>query len=539
MTDVTLSFYSQLLSDSELLSSQEVSESYQRFRESITDSEDAVARESDVNAFAEFLIREQVLTKWQNAHLMRGRTKGLKFGKFRVLRLLGAGGMGRVFLAEDEMLRREVALKVLPKSRLKNDRAIKRFHLEARALAKLDHPNIVRFYDVDVREQTHYIVMEYVCGTDLAKLVSKSGPLDGAQAAHFIRQAAAGLEHAHQAGLIHRDIKPGNLLVDASGTLKILDLGLALLQSDDDESITVDPSRTLGTVDYLSPEQAINSRELDHRTDVYSLGCTMHCLLTGSAPFANGTNAQRLMAHQNQAPPDINTARAAQSLPPIDDYLVTLCRRMMHKDPNERIASAAVVMAALRNTAGGPGNAMTSTAISGDGDTMAGSGDAATHGATLPAASLSGSPSSTGSNDTSRPQSFIRIDTSHNSGEKQTTVKQPSKRGAFTAIWFAGGIIVSTISLAALAYWVAQTSATQPSGTDAALNSDTNIESESPPGPSALSNAENETIRYVVGDSQIYHRETCRHVRGKDNVTRVRPGQWSGLRACKVCDPDQ
>ena len=208
-------------------------------------------------------------------------------------------------------MRRRCAIKVLPAKRVHDSSYLARFHREAQAVAALDHVNIVRAYDVDKETEKdaeiHFLVMEYVNGRDLLDIVTKDGPMKFAQAADYIRQAADGLTHAHQAGMVHRDIKPGNLLVNENQVVKILDLGLARFfgaEEDDEESLTVaHDEKVLGTADYLAPEQALDSHGVDARADIYSLGCTFYFLLTGHPPFTEGTLAQRLMAHQTKEPP--------------------------------------------------------------------------------------------------------------------------------------------------------------------------------------------------------------------------------------------
>src|SRR6185437_6316404 len=218
-----------------------------------------------------------------------------------------------------------------------------RFHREARAAAALDHPNIVRAFDVDHEGDVHYLVMEYVEGSDLRELVETGGPLDFRTAADYIRQASDGLAHAHEAGLIHRDLKPANLLVDRKGVVKVLDLGLARFADDAEASLTREfDEKVLGTVDYMSPEQAIDSHRTDGRADIYSLGCTLYFALTGHPPFPEGTLAQRLMAHQTKEPVDLRTAR-----PYMPAELAAICRRMMAKLPSARYPSAAAARDAL------------------------------------------------------------------------------------------------------------------------------------------------------------------------------------------------
>jgi serine/threonine-protein kinase len=230
-------------------------------------------------------------------------------------------------------MQRRVAIKILPKNRVEDTSYLARFHREAQAAAALDDRNIVKAYDVDNDGDIHYFVMEYVQGKDLQVLVRDGGPLDYNLAADYIRQAARGLAHAHEIGLIHRDVKPANLLVDKEGTIKVLDLGLARFSDDDGKaSLTVTyDENVLGTADYLAPEQAIDSHGVDARADIYSLGCAFYFILTGHPPFPDGTLPQRIMAHQKDAPPSIRLDRKDC---PID--LIRICAKMMAKKPAQR-----------------------------------------------------------------------------------------------------------------------------------------------------------------------------------------------------------
>ena len=203
------------------------------------------------------LIRDGFLTHFQADNIMQGRWRRFTIGKYKVLEKIGSGGMGQVYLCEHKLMRRRVAVKVLPTAKAEDDAARDRFYREARAVAALDHPNIVHAYDIDQDEKLHFLVMEYVDGANLQEIVKRSGPMDIGRACHYIRQAALGLEHAHQqANLVHRDIKPGNILVDRSGVVKILDMGLARFFDDEDDILTKKyDENILGTADYLAPEQ--------------------------------------------------------------------------------------------------------------------------------------------------------------------------------------------------------------------------------------------------------------------------------------------
>jgi serine/threonine protein kinase len=297
----------------------------------------------DIDVVAQKLVAAGLLTRWQCDKLLEGRHKGFFLGKYKLLDLLGSGGMSSVYLAEHVLMQRRVAIKVLPKNRVEDSSYLARFHREAQAAAALDHRNIVRAYDVDNDGSIHYLVMEYVEGRDLQQMVKEKGPLEYAAAAEYIRQAAEGLAHAHGAGLIHRDVKPANLLVDQKSVVKVLDLGLARFTDEDRASLTVAyDENVLGTADYLAPEQAINSHGVDARADIYSLGCSLYYLLTGHPPFPEGTLPQRLMMHQKTPPPSIYKDRAGA---PQD--LVSICAKMMAKKPEHRYQTAAEVAAAL------------------------------------------------------------------------------------------------------------------------------------------------------------------------------------------------
>ncbi len=301
--------------------------------------------DDDTDLVVDKLIDADLLTRWQCDKLLEGRHKGFFLKLHKLLDHLGTGGMSSVYLAEHVVMRRRVAIKVLPKDRVADSSYLARFHREAQAAAALDHPNIVRAYDVDSDNdgQIHYLVMEYVEGRDLQATVRQDGPLDYAAAADYIRQAAEGLAHAHQAGLIHRDVKPANLLLDRKGVVKVLDLGLARFANEDRASLTVAyDENVLGTADYLAPEQALDSHGVDARADIYSLGCSLYFLLTGHPPFPEGTLPQRLMAHQRETPPSIIEDR-----PDAPADLLEICDRMMTKKRDVRIQTAWEVAEAL------------------------------------------------------------------------------------------------------------------------------------------------------------------------------------------------
>lgn len=284
-----------------------------------------------------------LLTRWQIEQLLKGRYKGFTLGKYRLLRLLGAGGMSSVYLAEHATLKSKAAVKVLPVKRVDQTSYLARFEREARQSARLNHPNIVRTFDLDTAGSIHFIAMEYIDGIDLHAKVKRDGPLPVREAAEYIRQAALGLQHAHEEGLVHRDIKPANLMLDGRGTVKVLDLGLALAGGDEDGSLTREhDEKVLGTADYLAPEQATDSHKADRRSDIYSLGCTLYYLLVGKPPFATGKLAERLQAHLTKPPPNLIEQR-----PDVPIAIADLYFRMLQKHPDGRPPSAQEVADAL------------------------------------------------------------------------------------------------------------------------------------------------------------------------------------------------
>lgn len=297
----------------------------------------------DAEALAHAMVEAKLLNDWHVKNLLNEKYTGFILGKYKLLGHLGTGGMSSVYLAEHPVMERLVAIKVLPRRFVEDQNYLDRFKREARAVAALDHPNIVRAHDIDQHDKRHFIVMEYVDGRDLQKMVKDDGPLPAVEAADYIAQAALGLQHAHDAGLVHRDVKPANCLVDTKGVLKLLDMGLAKFSEDDRPAISaIYDDSVVGTADYLAPEQAVNSQQVDYRADIYSLGCTFYFMLTGQPPFSEGTIAERLLKHQTQEPTPIFKLR-----PDAPRALVDLCRRMMVKDRDQRIQTAAAVAGEL------------------------------------------------------------------------------------------------------------------------------------------------------------------------------------------------
>lgn len=275
-----------------------------------------------------------------------------ELGDYEILEKVAQGGMGTVYKALHTKLGREVALKVLPADRSANETAVARFEQEMMALGPLDHPHIVRALDAREVAGTRFLVMEYIDGVDLSRLVRRRGPLPVAEACELLRQAAVGLQYAHEHELIHRDVKPSNLIVDRQGQLKILDLGLARFrptESSDDE--TTRTGRFMGTVEYMAPEQAADTRSVDVRADVYSLGCTLHYLLVGRAPYLGETTYQILRAHHEGPIPSLREERDD-----VPERLDCLFRKMVAKTPDERHASMNDVIAELEGCLAEMGN---------------------------------------------------------------------------------------------------------------------------------------------------------------------------------------
>ena len=295
---------------------------------------------------ADALVREGLLTRFQADQMLRGRWRNfILSGKYTILEPLGAGGMGTVYLCSHRIMHRPVAVKVLPASQADDPGAIERFQREARTVAQLRHPNIVGAHDIDRDGKFHFLVMEYVDGVSLQELVRRRGPLDPIHAAHYIHQAAFGLQHAHDAaGLVHRDIKPANLLVDRTGVVKILDLGLARFFHDKKESLTqkYDGNAVLGTADYLAPEQAVDSHNVDIRCDIYSLGITFYFLLAGHSPFQEGSVAEKLIWHQVRQPKPIREVR-----PDVPEGMADVLQKMIEKEPALRYQTPMEVAEAL------------------------------------------------------------------------------------------------------------------------------------------------------------------------------------------------
>jgi serine/threonine protein kinase len=252
--------------------------------------------------------------------------------KFRIVRELGKGGMGVIYLAEHRVMDKLVALKVISPAVLNNPEALDRFHIEVRAAGRLDHPNIARAHDADQAGSLHFLVLEYVEGITLAQVVQQQGPLPVADACRYVHQAALGLQHAFEQGMAHRDVKPNNLMLTPRGQVKVLDFGLARLRGGPQAPRGLTQSDAfMGTPDYVAPEQAQNARQADTRADIYSLGCTLYFLLTGRPPFIQETPLQVVLAHIEKEPAPLHQLR-----PEVPAELSAVVALMLAKHPAQR-----------------------------------------------------------------------------------------------------------------------------------------------------------------------------------------------------------
>lgn len=301
--------------------------------------------DTGADALLNKLVTDGHITPYQAEKFKDGKASDIYFGDYVVIDKLGQGGMGTVLLAKHRRMDRQVAIKVLPVTILESKDAVARFYQEVKVAAQLTHPGIVHAYDAGEHHGFHFLVMEYVPGHDLAQVLVQLGPIPAPMAIDYIMQVAAGLEYAHHKGIVHRDIKPSNLLLNDEGRIKILDMGLARLGNSLDQESSLHLTTTgqvMGTVEYMSPEQAEDARQADARSDIYSLGCTFYRLVTGNGPFSRDTIVKTILAHRDAPIPVIDTGS------PDDESTNCLFQKMVAKDPANRFQTTTQLVEAIR-----------------------------------------------------------------------------------------------------------------------------------------------------------------------------------------------
>jgi serine/threonine protein kinase len=329
--------FATIVTRSGLLASDEM----ERARAALSDA-DRAASDAAVR-LARQLIDGGKLTPYQARKLLAGVTKGFFLGEYTILRRLGEGGMGKVYLAVSRRDGRKVALKVLPPKRaMQSEQAVLRFRREMDLSRRVQHPNIARTLDVGTADGVHYMVLEYIPGDSLYHIVKceHGGPLRVPDAARYFLKVVDGLDAAHSAGLVHRDIKPSNLMITPDGDAKLLDLGLARAMGD--ENPLTRPNVVIGTLDYASPEQLSNAARADVRSDLYSLGCTLYFTLAGRAPFEGGDVVNKIYKQRMEDPEPLE--QVARGVP---TAFAAIVRKLMAKDPDQRYQSCAEVRADL------------------------------------------------------------------------------------------------------------------------------------------------------------------------------------------------
>ncbi len=332
-TAVTLAGFQTLLSKSRLLTEAQFAAALKHVREAQAETAEQAASE---------LVAARLLTRYQANRLLEGRRRGLFLDDYKIMEILGCGGMGYLYRALELETDWEVALKVLA-DRFRFDKGrLTRFQLEAEAGLKLSHPNILRTRAIrrteDIYGVIHYMVMELVKGVSLRELLEiRRRTLSWRQSCDVISQAATGLHYAHEMGLVHRDVKPENLLIRTDGAVKLLDFGLAMIGGSEAEYslATILGQNCLGTADYIAPEQSLDSLNVDCRADVYSLGCTFYFLVTGQVPFPSKSVTEKLEGHRK------HRARPVRELnPKVPERIAKIIKKMMAKHPEHRFQTA-------------------------------------------------------------------------------------------------------------------------------------------------------------------------------------------------------
>lgn len=293
---------------------------------------------------ARALVDAGLLTQYQMDRLLAGKWRSLLRGKYEVLGKLGSGGLSTVFHARHRYIRKEVALKVIRPDEATDEACLARLYREARLLARLDHPNLIRIFDIEHVGDEHFLVMEYFAGENLRDVVKRNGPMSITEAVNCIYQAALGLQHVHDRGLLHRDVKPGNILRDEDGRVKLIDFSLSRLPADRSDQITVRYCKDafLGSADYAAPEQFRDSQSIDSRADLYGLGATFYFLLAGRPPFPAEQFSDKRRAHETKALTSIRVLR-----PEVPEGLAFVLSKMLAKRPGDRYQSARDIAEAL------------------------------------------------------------------------------------------------------------------------------------------------------------------------------------------------
>ncbi|MBA4018724.1 MAG: hypothetical protein C0483_16275 [Pirellula sp.] len=306
----------------------------------------AAERPRDPEKFAHALVEHRKISKYQAQVLLQGKSQSLAFGNYVLESQLGVGASGAVFKAKHKLSGRTVAIKVLSAAMAKDETAVKRFRREVEAAGRLVHPNIVQSFDAGELNGQHYLVMDFVDGADLSSVVKTKGPLPPDKVISCIRQAASALQFAHEKGVVHRDIKPGNLLYDNAGVVRLLDMGL--VRFEDSADALTGTQQVMGTIDYMSPEQAADTKRADARCDIYSLGCTLWFLLTGKKLYDAKGVVERIMMHRGSPIPSL-AKEGAKKLPA---GLEDVFKKMVAKKPEDRFQTMAEIIVALDKVEG-------------------------------------------------------------------------------------------------------------------------------------------------------------------------------------------
>jgi serine/threonine protein kinase len=296
---------------------------------------------ADAQLLADHFVRLGRLSHYQARKLLDGTPVGLVLGPYQIVMPIGRGGMGTVYLARDTRTPRLLALKVLPPKKARaEERLLARFQREMELSRRVAHPNLTQTYDVGEAEGVYYIAMEYIAGQSLYRLVSNYGPLPVGRAARLFAQVAAGLEHAHEQGLIHRDLKPSNIMITPRDQVKVLDLGLALIEGEvvEDHRVVGGKGYVVGTMDYIAPEQTEDAAAVDARSDLYAVGCSLYFALTGQPPFPGGDSLSKIRRHRKEPPPPLPELN-----PLVPAGFAALVYPLLAKRPEDRPQSAAVL----------------------------------------------------------------------------------------------------------------------------------------------------------------------------------------------------